>query len=104
VQLLPLNTWYELSSYTLETYLILNDFYVFNLNNNYDKYFIDNFNQFNDINLHNSLSNVIEFSNIDSINTFTEHSKSLLHYSIPNTRLFYPEAFIATPSFLHSDM
>jgi hypothetical protein len=29
---------------------------------------------------------------------------SLLHFTIPDGKLFYPEPFIASPSYLHSDI
>jgi len=33
-----------------------------------------------------------------------ENTTTVYHYSIPNTKLFYPEPFIAAPSFMHSDL
>lgn len=33
-----------------------------------------------------------------------ENTVTVYHYSIPNTKLFYPEPFIAAPSFMHSDL
>jgi hypothetical protein len=33
-----------------------------------------------------------------------ENAKSIYHYSIPNTKLAYPEPFIASASFMHSDL
>jgi len=29
---------------------------------------------------------------------------SIYHYSVPNIKLFYPEPFIASASFMHSDI
>ena len=33
-----------------------------------------------------------------------ENLRTIYHYSIPNTKLFYPEPFVASPSFMHSDL
>jgi hypothetical protein len=41
--------------------------------------------------------NKFSFSNVENI-------QSLYHYSIPNVRLYYPEPYIASPSFLHNDI
>jgi len=32
------------------------------------------------------------------------HVRSMYHYSIPQTKLYYPEPFIASPSFIHNDI
>jgi len=32
------------------------------------------------------------------------HVKSMYHFSIPQTKLYYPEPFIASPSFIHNDI
>ena len=45
-------------------------------------------NQTEDLNLYNNVENV----------------STIYHYSIPNTKLAYPEPFIASPSFMHSDL
>lgn len=45
-------------------------------------------NQTEDLNLHNNIENIT----------------TIYHYSIPNTKLAYPEPFIASPSFMHSDL
>lgn len=55
------------------------------LNNNYlDKLYSLNFNNIN--------SNIID------------NKSNLFQYSIPNIKLYYPEPYIATPSFLHYDI
>jgi hypothetical protein len=33
-----------------------------------------------------------------------ENIKYIYHYSVPNVRTYYPEPFIASPSFLHNDI
>lgn len=45
-------------------------------------------------------------SNLDDLTEFcnTETVRSLYHYSVPDVKLFYPEPFIASPSFLHTDL
>jgi hypothetical protein len=45
-------------------------------------------NQTDDLNLFNNLENI----------------KTIYHYSIPNTKLAYPEPFIASASFMHTDL
>jgi len=32
------------------------------------------------------------------------HVKSIYHYSVPQVKLYYPEPFIASPSFIHNDI
>ncbi len=39
-----------------------------------------------------------------SSNGPTSNVRSLLQYTIPDGKLFYPEPFIASPSYLHSDL
>lgn len=89
----------------------------FNLKQNYFEY--DNFLFFfffNDLFLPNFL-NINEFFNtnleivIDFIDQLEEiesenleNIKSVYHYSIPNTKLSYPEPFIASATFMHSDL
>jgi hypothetical protein len=95
-------------------------------------FFLENFNTYdytfliNDYNYLFVLTDYSNYSNIKIINTFTYHNKSLItlidhlenseiynnlenitsiyHYSIPNIKLSYPEPFIASPSFIHSDL
>ena len=45
----------------------------------------------------NQTEDVFSFNNADNL-------QSIYHYSIPNTKLFYPEPFIASASFMHSDL
>lgn len=54
--------------------------------------------------VYTNFSNYFHLLNLETENLETENSKTLLHYSIPTTRLFYPEPFIASPSFLHTDL
>lgn len=52
-------------------------------------------------------SEIIEFINqTEEIFSYanTENIQSIYHYSIPNTKLSYPEPFIASASFMHSDL
>jgi len=44
-----------------------------------------------------------QFDDLNNFNAF-ENLKTIYHYSIPNTKLFYPEPFVASPSFMHSDI
>ena len=43
---------------------------------------------------------------IDEMSIFQnlENISSIYHYSVPNVKLAYPEPFIASPSFIHSDL
>ena len=45
-------------------------------------------------------------SQADDTKFFTnlENVQTVYHYSIPTTKLFYPEPFIASASFMHSDL
>ena len=36
--------------------------------------------------------------------TLTSNVSSLLQFTVPDGKLFYPEPFIASPSYLHSDL
>lgn len=45
----------------------------------------------------NQLEDLSNFSNLDNVQT-------IYHYSVPNTKLFYPEPFVASASFMHSDL
>jgi hypothetical protein len=56
--------------------------------NLYSRSLITYINQIEDLDLYNNLENIA----------------SVYHYSIPNVRLSYPEPFIASPSFMHSDL
>jgi hypothetical protein len=43
---------------------------------------------------------------VDDIDKFEAlaHVRSVLHSSTPNVKLYYPEPFIASPSFIHNDI
>ena len=60
----------------------------FNDSNIYTKSLITYINQTDDMSIFNSLENIT----------------SVYHYSIPNVKLAYPEPFIASPSFMHTDL
>ena len=52
-------------------------------------------------------SDILNFldTNAESlISTNFDNIQTIYHYSIPNTKLFYPEPFIASASFMHSDL
>ena len=36
--------------------------------------------------------------------TTMSYARSMLQHTIPDTRLFYPEPFLASPSYMHSDI
>ena len=43
---------------------------------------------------------------LEDLNTFNnlENTMTIYHHSIPNVKLAYPEPFIASASFMHSDL
>ena len=45
-------------------------------------------------------------SNIDlsDLEYMIDNSLSIFHTSVPNIKLYYPEPFIATPTFIHDDI
>jgi hypothetical protein len=45
----------------------------------------------------NQTEDMAFFKNLENVQT-------IYHYSIPNTKLFYPEPFIASASFMHTDL
>jgi hypothetical protein len=68
-----------------------------------------NFADYNFVTFSTSLpaSSVIDFiKQTDDIFFFNnlENIKTIYHYSIPNTKLAYPEPFIASASMMHSDL
>lgn len=83
VILSDLNHFFYLSDYSNYSSLKF-----FNKSNLHTKSLITYINQLDDISLFNNLENVT----------------SVYHYSIPNVKLSYPEPFIASPSFMHSDL
>ena len=54
----------------------------------YSKTLLTYINQIDDLDLYDNLENIT----------------SIYHYSIPNVKLSYPEPFIASPSFMHTDL
>ena len=72
--------WYNLTSKTIYDFNLVNDTKTNPLNI-----------------LINQSENLNYFKNFENI-------KSIYHYSIPNTKLCYPEPFIASASFMHSDL
>ena len=53
-----------------------------------------------------SKSLITYIDRIDEMSIFRnlENISSIYHYSVPNVKLAYPEPFIASPSFSHSDL
>lgn len=49
------------------------------------------------INFINQTEEIFSFNNLENL-------KTIYHYSVPNVRLSYPEPFIASASFMHSDL
>ena len=49
------------------------------------------------LNFIDQTNDILVFNNLDNLQT-------IYHYSIPNVKLFYPEPFIASASFMHSDL
>lgn len=41
---------------------------------------------------------------IDLASEFLEDTFSIFHTSVPNIKLYYPEPFIATPTYIHEDL
>ena len=46
----------------------------------------------------------IGLSSSSSASSTMGYIRSMLQHTIPDTRLFYPEPFLASPSYMHSDM
>jgi len=86
-----------------ENFFHLNDY-------SYFLYLFDysNFNFLSFFNNRTEYANsLITFINqIDDLSFFQnlENIQTIYHYSIPNTKLAYPEPFIASASFMHSDL
>lgn len=72
----------------LNDYSNFNSLQFFNDSSLYTKSLILFINQGDDLGLYKNLENIT----------------SIYHYSIPNVKLSYPEPFIASPSFMHSDL
>merc|ERR1712084_148438 len=43
-------------------------------------------------------------NDVSSTGTTMSYVRSMLQHTIPDTRLFYPEPFLASPSYMHSDI
>ncbi len=72
----------------LSDYSNFNTLKFFNDSSLYTKSLILFINQGDDLDLYKNLENIT----------------SIYHYSIPNVKLCYPEPFIASPSFMHTDL
>lgn len=72
--------WYSLSEKT---------FYHFSRHSDFEE-----FHQFLNFNLENKYNDFFNLENLTSI----------YHYSIPTVKLYYPEPFIASASFMHFDL
>lgn len=69
----------------------------------FNNYFIFNFYYFYDFFAYNN-NFIFNSLNLDStVNLNLENMRGIYHYTIPTTKLYYPEPFIAMPSFLHYD-
>ena len=44
------------------------------------------------------------FSSEFNDNSLSSHTYSVLQYTIPDCKLFYPEPFLASPSYMHTDL
>lgn len=107
------------NSLFLDTFLIFNnllnnnffsDFFIFNSNSNCF-FSLNNVNDLTFLFISNDLDFYLKSLNIyideiDSASLFQnlENISSTYHYSVPNVKLAYPEPFIASPSFIHSDL
>ena len=49
-------------------------------------------------------NNYFDFYSDEHNENFTNYDHNFYHYSIPNVKLFYPEPFIASPTFAHDDL
>jgi hypothetical protein len=56
--------------------------------------------------LYNNFSNYELFSDINKLDLeeMNLNPFSVFHTSVPNVKLYYPEPFIATPTFIHDDL
>jgi len=98
----------------------MSDFFDLNLNLKQNFFFIRDYSyflylfdyaNFNFLYLNNSsemcAKSLITFiDQIEDITLFSnlENIQTIYHYSVPNTKLAYPEPFIASASFMHSDL
>lgn len=80
--------------FTLETFFFYFNWYNVSTLNFFNFSFSSNFFLENYL---SHLQNLHSFSNLENLGT-------LYHYSIPTSKLAYPEPFIASASFMHSDL
>jgi hypothetical protein len=87
---LPENLNLNFTSFSYDLYVFSTYTYDILLSNSNpsSSFIISYIDQLEDMNTHNNIENIT----------------SIYHYSIPNTKLSYPEPFIASPSFMHSDL
>jgi hypothetical protein len=85
------NIDYNFFNANYSTSIYFNNNFIFNFYYFYD-YFIYN---------NNYIFNSINFES--TVNVNLENMRGIYHYTIPTTKLYYPEPFIAMPSFLHYD-
>jgi hypothetical protein len=54
----------------------------------------------------NTKSLITYIDQIEDIALFNnlENVTAVYHYSVPNVKLYYPEPFIASPTFIHNDL
>lgn len=99
-----------LLSKNIDFFLVVNlyniNYTFFNLNFINSLYFnnslIAYFYCFSDFFTYNNFSsNLLNFDSAAGVNL--ENMRGIYHYTIPTTKLYYPEPFIAMPSFLHYD-
>ena len=43
-------------------------------------------------------------ADLNDFETVVNNSFTIFHTSVPNVKLYYPEPFIATPTFIHDDI
>lgn len=92
-----------------ENVLPMRDLLMFNTSNFLLFFTIsDNFLSLNMANSELSTSKILvnfidQLENTDFLKNF-ENTNAIYHYSVPNVKLWYPEPFIASPSFMHSDL
>lgn len=92
-----------------ENVLPLKDLFIFDTSNFLSFFvFSDNFVSVNSLNENSSATKILinfinQLESAGSLRNF-ENTNAVYHYSIPNVKLWYPEPFIASPSFMHSDL
>lgn len=99
-----------------------NEFFLFNENFNlkqnifvfsdfYSLFFLNDYVALNFVfiteTVHSRANTIVNFINQTEDASFfnnLENVKTVYHYSVPNTKLAYPEPFIASASMMHSDL